>query len=194
MTIGVYKGISKYELNKERITSNGKHYNLNHNKDLLISMKYKGPNVNNGKVNSQGWERNSNRYFKELQQKHPEYFDKINTIKIDRKEQPIVNKTYLKYFPEYKEYVNEKLVHHHIGGDGQAVALPQSIHLGSGEIHNVEKDLKIVENGKKFSNECKKLCEKNNNLYSKNSEELKKELMKSKNIEVKKDNSFTYQR
>ncbi len=35
------------------------------------------------------------------------------------------------------------LVHHHIGGGGQAMAIPQPLHPGSGGIHNIEKQIGI---------------------------------------------------
>ncbi|MBR3607230.1 MAG: hypothetical protein IKL51_06625 [Lachnospiraceae bacterium] len=31
------------------------------------------------------------------------------------------------------------LVHHHIGGGGQAYGIPKSLHIGSGGVHNMEK-------------------------------------------------------
>jgi len=37
-------------------------------------------------------------------------------------------------------------VHHHIGGGGQAVAVPSKIHKGFGGIHNNEKQLGIWNN------------------------------------------------
>ena len=35
--------------------------------------------------------------------------------------------------------MDEVLKHHHIGGGGQAIPIPASLHMGSGGIHNIEK-------------------------------------------------------
>lgn len=37
-----YRGISKSELDKPRLTSDGRQYSLNHDKALVIDMRYKG--------------------------------------------------------------------------------------------------------------------------------------------------------
>ncbi|WP_240458842.1 hypothetical protein [Virgibacillus sp. Bac330] len=53
---------------------------------------------------------------------------------------PKVDEQFLNHFPQYKEYLQEPMRHHHIGEGGQAVALPKSLHPGYGGIHNVEKE------------------------------------------------------
>ena len=177
--IGVYKNVSKSEITKDRITSNGKHYNLNHDKNLIVDMKFKGQGEKRDNVNSQGWERSSSEYFKFLSNNHPEYFSNKNRTLIDNNKAPVVDKQFVDHFPQYKEFQNEKLIHHHIGGDGQAVAVPQSVHKGFGEIHNIENKLGITKNGKEFSEKCENLCKKNEKNYNKNSSELKAELKHS---------------
>ena len=139
-----YRGISKSELDKPRLTSDGRQYSLNHDKALVIDMRYKGKGISTS--NSQGWERNSGYYFKELFSRHPEFFSKKNMNRLSKGESPIVDATIVKYFPQY-----------HIGKNGQAVAIPASIHKGSGEIHNYENKLGITENANKFSVACEKL-------------------------------------
>lgn len=189
--IGVYKKISKQEINKDRISANGKHYNLNHDKELIVDMKFKGQDLKKENVNSQGWERSSSEYFKSLNEKHPEYFSKKNQVLIQNNKSPIVDKQFIEHFPQYKDFQNEKLIHHHVGGDGQAVAVPQSIHKGFGEIHNVEKNLGITKNGEEFSKKCERLCKNNNKNYNKNSSELRKELnrLETKNNISKENNN-----
>lgn len=49
----------------------------------------------------------------------------------------------MEYFPQYKDYINQQLIHHHIGGSGQAMPIPVGLHPGSGGIHNIEKQLGI---------------------------------------------------
>ena len=150
-----YRGISKSELDKPRLTSDGRQYSLNHDTALVIDMRYKGKGISTS--NSQGWERNSGYYFKELFSRHPEFFSKKNMNRLSKGESPIVDATIVKYFPQYRDYKNEVLIHHHIGKNGQAVAIPASIHKGSGEIHNYENKLGITENANKFSVACEKL-------------------------------------
>ena len=150
-----YRGISKSELDKPRLTSDGRQYSLNHDIALVVDMKYKGKGISTS--NSQGWERNSGYYFKELFSRHPEFFSKKNMNRLSKGESPIVDATIVKYFPQYRDYKNEVLIHHHIGKNGQAVAIPASIHKGSGEIHIYENQLGITENANNFSVACEKL-------------------------------------
>ena len=74
MSISLYAGIAKQELSAARTTSEGKTYTLNHSDKLVVNMRYKGETGSN--VNSQGWERSSSYFFKEIQNQHPEYFSK----------------------------------------------------------------------------------------------------------------------
>lgn len=178
MGVSLYEGISKNELNSARITSEGKSYTINHPDELLVNMRYKGNTGSN--VNSQGWERSSSYYFKELQSRHPEYFSKKNNLLIESGRSPIVDKRFADVFPQYKDYKGETLVHHHIGQDGQAVALPQSIHKGYGEIHAVENNLGITDKAQAFSSSCGEACKKNPSLYGQTSDKFNPELGYSK--------------
>ena len=172
MPIDVYEGISQKEIEKRLKTSEGKDYSLNHPEELVVSMRYRG--LESPNANSQGWERSSSYYFKELQSKHPEYFGSKNTARINRNESPRVDAQYIKSFPQYKGFENEKLIHHHVGKDGQAVAVPSSVHKGSGEIHIYENKLGITRNAEMFSHECKIICNRNPNNIGCTSAEFKK--------------------
>ena len=55
--------------------------------------------------------------------------------------------TFVRYFPECGPMIGEKLKHHHIGEDGQAIALPASLHKGYGVVHNSEKIVGVTKNG-----------------------------------------------
>lgn len=181
MAIGVYKNIPKTEITSQRYTSEGKPYNLDHNEELVVDMKFRGQNQSSGsEVNSQGWERDSKYYFEELSKKHPEYFSEKNKKYIENGKTPVVDAKFVKHFPEYKGYENETLVHHHVGGDGQAVAVPKSMHKGFGEIHNVEKKAGITKNGQEFSKECEKYCERNPEGVGKTAKQLKTDMYKEK--------------
>lgn len=171
MAIHAYRNISEQELNAPRTTSEGKSYTLNHPDELAVNMRYKGEGKSN--ANSQGWERSSSYYFKELHKNHPEYFSKKNTIRIENGESPKVDSKFVKSFPQYKGYENETLVHHHVGKDGQAVAVPQSMHKGSGEIHAIENDLGITDEARAFSDQCKNMCEQNPSLIGKSADYFK---------------------
>ena len=155
MPIYAYKNVSKKEIKAQRFTSEGRSYTLNHPDELVISMRYKGKGMST--ANSQGWERNSDYYFKELSNRHPEFFSKKNTSRIQKGESPLVDKKFCEYFPKYEGFKNEVLIHHHIGKNGQAVAIPASMHKGSGEIHIFENKLGITENSARFSAKCDEL-------------------------------------
>lgn len=75
--------------------------------------------------------------------KHPEYWSKANVARIERGTVPVVDDEIVKHFPQYKDQIGDKLIHHHIGGGGQAAAVPESLHQGFGGIHNIEKEFGI---------------------------------------------------
>ncbi|NLA52505.1 MAG: hypothetical protein GX860_10350 [Alcaligenaceae bacterium] len=176
MAIDVYRGIPEEEINARRTTSEGKTYTLNHPDELVVDMRYIGEEKSN--ANSQGWEKSRPNYFKEVYENHPEYFSTKNSMLIESGKSPMVDATFTEHFPQYKGYEGETLVHHHIGKDGQAVAVPQSIHKGHGEIHSVENELGITDNAREFSNNCKGICEKDASFIGKKSSEFKNEQKK----------------
>lgn len=107
---------------------------------LTVEMPYVG-NGKNG-TNSEGWLRDKDYYWKEVLEKYPESISKANKQKIELGFSPINDKQFRQHFPQYdiKELYNDTLIHHHIGGGGQAVAVPSKLHPGSGGIHNAEKE------------------------------------------------------
>lgn len=147
-----YEGVSNDVLDKTHTTSTGETYTLRHNEALKVEMQFLGKG--NSSANSQGWERNSAKYFDALYQNHPEMFSKKNVVRIKEGNAPIVDQKMISCNPKWEQYRNQPLVHHHIGGDGEAVALPKNAHKGSGEIHNYEKAAGITDNCKSFSQKC----------------------------------------
>ena len=120
--------------------------------DLAIDMPFVG--VGSKKLigkdsNALGYLRDDNYYFKELYKIHPEYFSLKNIKLMNSGLCPVNDKQFRSYFPEYdvKGLRSNTLVHHHVGGMQQAVAVPQGIHVGFGAIHNNEKALGIWYNG-----------------------------------------------
>lgn len=169
MEIEAYNGIPKKEIIAPRKTARGNIFTLKHPDELISPMRYKG--VGTSGANSQGWERNSKVFFKEIAEKHPELFSAKNLARIQNGHAPYVNARFLKYFPQYKEFNGQRLIHHHIGRDGQAVALPSGIHMGSGDIHIVEDSLGISKNAEKFSQKCAQLNQREG-IAEKNASEL----------------------
>ena len=157
-----YEGVDPKEIHTKRFTSEGKGYTLAHSSSLIVDMRYIGEDKSN--ANSQGWERSSKYYFNALKEQCPEAFSKKNSYRIEHGEAPRVDRTFINSFPQYKGFINEQLIHHHIGKDGQAVALPQSIHKGSGEIHIYEDRLGITDNAQRFSSQCSSIYQ---NKYKK---------------------------
>ena len=154
MAFHSYKGVPDGVLNKHHITSSGENYSLKHNEKLKVEMTFLGKGASS--ANSQGWERDPKKYFKALYQNHPEMFSKKNVIRINNGHSPIVDQKMIDHNPSWSQYRNQALIHHHIGGDGEAVAIPQNAHVGSGEIHNIEKDAGITDRCKEFSQKCAK--------------------------------------
>jgi len=95
------------------------------------------------KQNSLGYARNPKYYWESLYKRHPEAFSVENLQRIKKREfRKIENdKTFYGVFKQYDHpsLHENRLVHHHIAGGSQAVALPKELHKGSGDIHTVEK-------------------------------------------------------
>lgn len=73
------------------------------------------------------------------------YFSDANIKNLNNGWAIVNDAVFRRHFPQY-EIVGLKgkpLVHHHIGGGGQAMAIPQPLHPGSGGIHNIEKQIDI---------------------------------------------------
>ena len=172
MGIEYYKGIPQSQITKLRITSDGKPYTLEHSKELLVPMKYFGDTKTS--VNSLGWQRDSNYYFNEISKQYPQCLSKHNIKAITEGNPPIVDKIWVKHFPQHKPYMDEELIHHHVGKGGMAAAVPIGMHKGSGEIHNGEKEAGIMEKAEQHTESIKTLCHKDKSLYGKDAEELTK--------------------
>ncbi|EIT86176.1 hypothetical protein A374_06241 [Fictibacillus macauensis ZFHKF-1] len=127
---------------------------------LTVEMPYVGKGQKN--TNAEGWLRDKDFYWKEMLKKYPEAFSKSNRQKIELGFSPINNTKFRKHFPQYdlKELYNDTLIHHHIGGGGQAVAVPSKLHPGLGGIHNAEKSSGVWGNDQKYADLLEKFLEK----------------------------------
>ena len=153
MRILAYDRVSFAVLDEVHYTKKtGAAYSLRQKDILNVEMPFRGQGVS--RTNSQGWLRDSNYYFSKLRDVHPELISKKNGVRIDNKEAPIVDARMVKHIPEWEPYIGQSLIHHHVGGDGEAVAVPEEIHPGFGEIHNHEKAAGITDECKSFSNYC----------------------------------------
>ncbi|MCM3162661.1 hypothetical protein [Metabacillus litoralis] len=127
---------------------------------ITVEMPY----VGKGKAgtNSEGWLRDKDFYWKEIMNKHPESLSKANKQKIQLGFSPINDKTFREHFPQYdiKELYNDKLIHHHVGGGGQAVAVPSKLHPGTGGIHNAEKAAGVWGNDSEYAELLEKFLNK----------------------------------
>ena len=127
---------------------------------ITVEMPY----VGKGKpgTNAEGWLRDKDFYWKEIMSKHPESLSKANKQKIDLGFSPINDKTFREHFPQYdiKELYNDKLIHHHVGGGGQAVAVPSKLHPGTGGIHNAEKAAGVWGNDSEYAELLEKFLNK----------------------------------
>lgn len=101
-------------------------------------------------------------YWREMLEKYSEAFNRSNRQKIELGFSPINNPTFRKHFPQYdlKELYNETLIHHHIGGGDQAVAVPSKLHPGLRGVHNAEKIAVVCGNDRKYAELLKNFLEK----------------------------------
>lgn len=127
---------------------------------LTIEMPYVGKGQRS--TNSEGWLRDKDYYWKEVMNKNPEYLSKMNIQKIELGFSPVNDKKFREHFPQYdiKELYNDTLIHHHIGGGGQAVAVPAKLHPGSGGIHNAEKAAEVWGNDSSYAELLEKFLNK----------------------------------
>ena len=164
-TVFSWNGIEDEKLKTEfSIVQNNvvKNYTVSYNTELVINMSLQGVEAhlsNPNEVNAQGWTRNKNYYWEQLLKAHPEYFSQSNTYKIQQLGlAPIVDKTFIQYFSEYAQFQGDKLLHHHIGQDGQAVAVPRTMHLGGlAGVHEAEMSLGITANAELASLKCQEV-------------------------------------
>ncbi len=153
MRILAYNRVSQAELDQIHYTKKtGAAYTLRQRDSLNVEMPFRGQGMS--KTNSQGWLRDSNYYFSKLKAEHPEMISKKNALRIDSNEAPVVDAKMVKEIPEWEPYRGQSLIHHHVGGDGEAVAVPEDIHPGYGEIHNHEKAAGITDDCRAFSDYC----------------------------------------
>lgn len=124
-------------------------FSIDYNEELVVNMPYVG--IAEHGSNAQGWLRKSSYYFDEMILKNPMYFSEINIERIKQKRSPYCDSSFIKYFPEYENFLGSKLIHHHIGRDGQAVAVPENIHVGQGGVHVIERSIGVDTNANKFS-------------------------------------------
>jgi hypothetical protein len=78
--------------------------------------------------NAAGHPRNGPWFWRELLKKHPEVFDSENSVAIRAGRAPVVNAKWVKILPNYRPYLKDKLVHHHIDQGRIAAPLPESVH------------------------------------------------------------------
>ncbi|HFK1455569.1 TPA: hypothetical protein ACGXMC_001151 [Bacillus cereus] len=144
--VRVYRDIDDTVLNKEYeiITRKGTFVTkIVADEKLVVDMPYIGKGKQS--TNSEGWLRDNKYYFNELYELHPEYFSDANIKNLNNGWAIVNDAVFRRHFPQY-DIVGLKgkpLVHHHIGGGGQAMAIPQPLHPGSGGIHNIEKRIGI---------------------------------------------------
>ncbi len=121
----------------------------------VIDMPYGGKSTN-----SQGWLRSINYFNRALYEQAPKAFSTDNLKRLEARKSLIVDNQMAAVFPQYQDFKGQKLKHHHIGGDGQVVGVPEVLHIGNGGVYNVEKNTGITESAQAFSNYyCKTIRE-----------------------------------
>lgn len=138
------------------------YYTAKYNEKLVVNMPFLGKENTSTLKNAQGWMRNAKYYYMQLKISYPDCLSQDNIDKIYNREYGYVeiDDTFIQCFPEYADFRGDVLRHHHIGEDGQAVAIPQAMHsTGYGEIHNVEKKIGVTTNAKAHSSKVQEALE-----------------------------------
>ncbi|KER70722.1 hypothetical protein HR51_19610 [Burkholderia cepacia] len=146
---------------------------------LIVDMPFVGINAPKYKRNAAGWLRDLQYYWDEIKARHPEAFSPFNLrilngeITLTRKDgtpytplSPKNDPVFRSVFPQFDVtgLRGQLLVHHHIGGGGQAVGIPKPLHPGFGGIHNTEKDLGIWGGDDRTAKLLQQFLDDNNNL------------------------------
>jgi hypothetical protein len=142
---------------------------------LVVEMPFVGQGASN--ANSAGWLRDSDYFWKELSARYPEAFSQRNldiiggnvTVmgkngKVKTLKAPSNDETFRSVFTQYdvKGLRGTQLIHHHIGGGGQAAAVPRPLHPGFGGIHNAEKQLGIWDGEQSVSDLLQQFIDRTN--------------------------------
>lgn len=130
----------------------------NHNEELIVDMPLC---KDHRRSNAEGWLRDRGYYFSKIQERNPQAISETNAIRIKYKMNIVIDKQFIEAYPEYSSFLGDTLVHHHIGGGRQAVAVPSKLHINNIGIHDDEKKLGITESAKKYSDFCKQKIIKN---------------------------------
>jgi len=136
----------KNNVNKDAVIST---MPLRQDSKLAVSMPFVGVGKKN--ANSEGWLRDSNYYFRQLQKQCPEAISEKNAALIQSRQSIVVDKQFSNHFPQFDAFQGQNLYHHHIGKGPQAVAIPESMHVSNQGIHVVENITGITKNAKEQS-------------------------------------------
>jgi hypothetical protein len=112
---------------------------------LVVDMPFVGQGASG--TNAAGWMRDAGHYWDEILRRHPQAFSPDNVARIRGQipglgpVAPLNDAQFRRVFTQYdvRGLRGEPLIHHHIGGGGQAAAIPGPLHPGSGGIHNIER-------------------------------------------------------
>ncbi|MDE5583887.1 MAG: hypothetical protein K2J08_09295, partial [Ruminococcus sp.] len=181
------------EENEVEFKGNTAKYTDEYYEELIINMEFKGQTKpRKSGVNAQGWERSAKYYFTKLLEQYPRCISQANRNKIESKDfdNIIIDKTFIDCFPRYADFQGDVLRHHHIGEDGQAAAIPLTMHSkGYGQIHNVEKNNRVTSNAK---NHSKKVQEALNANYIQSGDDVWCELENGPELRTIAKNKFEY--
>lgn len=78
--------------------------------------------------NALGFSRNGPWFWRQLLKQNDTMFSEANKRLIRQGKSPIVDDEWLKFNPQHKDYLGDKLIHHHIDQGRFASGLPERLH------------------------------------------------------------------
>jgi hypothetical protein len=81
-----------------------------------------------GERTAEGGIRNSRQFWKTWSQDYPDTLSAKNMSNINEGRSPVVDDTWTSVYPEDAQYMNDRLVHHHISQGRYATPLPETLH------------------------------------------------------------------
>jgi len=98
-----------------------------YNKAKTIKMPYVGKGKN---ASAKGFERNANKFWSEYLKRFPSDLSKKNIQLIKNGKSPVVDRRWVKAYPNHAKFAGEKLEHHHLNHGANAVPIPTTLHRG----------------------------------------------------------------
>ena len=112
------------------VKANRAYYSDTYIQNLGTAVNMSDNSSKSGNTTGSPWDARA--YFRDLLSRDPSQFSDANksSILAEKFINPIIDETWAIAHPNDKPFMGAKLVHHHVGQGGYAIAMPEPIHVG----------------------------------------------------------------